>query len=125
MGQGSPTDNSGEPPLDHVKVYLGLMKKGPLWSADSTPEVETNQRRHLALLSRLYQSGELLLAGPTPSESDLRGILIIKAESEAAARVLFEEDAHLTSDRLVLEIHPLYLSLARLQNPLLGANGLG
>ena len=114
-------DEPGTPPDDLVDLYLGLLKKGATWTPEATPEVEANQRAHLALLRRLSQSGDLLLAGPTPSDSDLRGILIINADSEQAAKHLFEADAHIASDRLVLELHPLLLSKANLTQPLVGS----
>lgn len=120
MSQPKQANADGQPPDDLMKLQLGLLKKGPTWSAQVTPEVESNQRQHLALLSQLARQGHLLLAGPTPSESDLRGIIIIRAEREAEARALFQDDAHISSDRLRLEIHPLYLSKANLTRPLLG-----
>ena len=115
----------GQPPDDLIQLYLGLLKKGPTWTPEASSEVKGNQRDHLALLSRLSRQGHLLLAGPTPSDHNLRGILIIQAETEADARAFFQDDAHIQSNRLILEIHPLFLSKAKLTQPLIQQDGTG
>ena len=37
--------------------YVYLLKKGPMWSPDSTPEIEALQAAHLANLGRLGREG--------------------------------------------------------------------
>lgn len=109
----------GEPPTDMIQLFIGLYKKGPLWTGESTPEIEEDQRRHLSLLYQLHQRGALLLSGPTPDGSDLRGILVCNVGSVEEAQALFAEDAHVNTGRLVLEFHPWYVSAQVLREPLL------
>ncbi|MFP3854528.1 MAG: YciI family protein [Anaerolineales bacterium] len=109
----------GEPPPDLIQLYLGLLKKGPTWTAVSSLELESNQQQHLLGLQRLREAGNLLLAGPTPDGSDLRGILILRADSMEEAEFLMQGDPHLQTNRLTLELHPLYLSASVLAQPLI------
>ena len=41
--------------------YIFLLKKGPTWSPDPTPEVEALQEAHLANLRRLGEMGKLVI----------------------------------------------------------------
>jgi hypothetical protein len=40
--------------------YIFLLKKGPTWSPDSTPEISALQEQHLANLRRLAEMGKLV-----------------------------------------------------------------
>ena len=44
--------------------YVFLLKKGPTWSPDETPEIAALQEAHLANLRRLGEMGKLVLNGP-------------------------------------------------------------
>jgi uncharacterized protein YciI len=50
--------------MGRALYYVYLLKKGPTWSPDSTPEITALQEAHLANLERLRQEGKLVLNGP-------------------------------------------------------------
>jgi uncharacterized protein YciI len=102
-----------------TQLYLGLLRKGPTWTAEETPELAQAQRRHLALLQHLGDEGDLLIAGPIPGGEDLRGILVCHAESTEQARSYFAQDAHIQSGRLLLEIYPWMVPTEVLGRPLM------
>jgi uncharacterized protein YciI len=109
----------GDPPEQMTQLYFGLMKKGSTWSPESTPETTANQRQHLENMDRLSKAGHLLLSGPTPEAGELRGIVILQAESLEGARAHFADDAHIKSGRLILEMHSLLVDSERIRLPLL------
>jgi hypothetical protein len=43
--------------------HVYLLKKGPTWSPEASPEIETLQEAHLANLRRLAEMGKLVLNG--------------------------------------------------------------
>jgi uncharacterized protein YciI len=49
--------------MELERYYLVFLKKGPCWTAESTPELERLQERHLAHLASLREGGYLTLAG--------------------------------------------------------------
>lgn len=111
-------NNAGFPPADMTQLYIGFYKKGPLWTGESTPEIESDQREHLALLFSLHQSGDLLISGPTPDGSEVRGILVCRGDSMEEVEALFAEDAHVYTGRLLIEFHPWYVATEVLHQPL-------
>jgi uncharacterized protein YciI len=102
-----------------TQLYLGLLRKGPDWTAEQTPELTQAQRRHLALLQRLDEEGDLLIAGPIPGGEDLRGVVVCRAESTEQARSYFDQDAHIQSGRLRLEIYPWMVPTEVLERPMM------
>ena len=69
--------------MEFTQFYVVLLRKGPTWSPEVTPQVEATQEKHLAHLASLAESGVLLLAGPTQvhSDNDLRGIGIYRYDA--------------------------------------------
>ncbi|MBN2471099.1 MAG: hypothetical protein JXN59_10275 [Anaerolineae bacterium] len=97
---------SQEPDL--VVYFLVLLKKGPLWSPESTPEVEATQAAHLANIRALAEQGKLLLAGPFVDSpvDELRGLFILAAESHAEALALTRADPAVQAGRLAMDVIP-------------------
>ncbi len=92
-----------------VTYYLVMLRRGPNWTAEVTPEVEELQEQHLEHITRMAGTGELALAGPFLEQSGdkaLAGLFILKVESEQAARVLTESDPAVKAGRLTYEIFP-------------------
>ncbi len=102
------TDQSAAPQPDLVVYFLVLLKKGPIWSPEVTPEVEARQAAHLANIARLHAEGKLLLAGPfiDPPDDDLRGLFILAAGSLAEAVALTQADPAVQAGRLAMEVIP-------------------
>lgn len=89
--------------------YVYLLKKGPAWSPDETPEIEALQSEHLANLRRLGQEGKLVINGPLLDlfqlSGEIRGIGVLKASSLAEAQEWISTDPMVKVGRLVFELH--------------------
>lgn len=94
--------------------YLYLLRKGPNWSPDSTPEIDALQEAHLANLRRLVSEGKLVLNGPLLDAlqvgGEIRGAGVLKASSLAEAGEWIGTDPMVKVGRLVFEIHPWMVS---------------
>lgn len=95
--------------LGRTIYYVYLLKKGPAWSADTTPEIDALQTAHLGNLQRLAQEGRLVLNGPLLDAlqlgGEVQGIGVLKAGSLEEARGLIATDPMVKVGRLVAELH--------------------
>ena len=94
----------------HMTIYyVFLLKKGPAWSPDETPEIEALQEAHLANLRRLGEEGKLVLNGPLldsfATSGEIRGIGVLKAASLEEAQALIATDPMVKVGRLIFELH--------------------
>ena len=89
--------------------HLFLLKKGPTWSLESTPEIDSLQEAHLANLRRLAEMGKLVLNGPLldsfATSGEIRGIGVLKTDSLREAEELVATDPMVKVGRLVFELH--------------------
>jgi len=89
--------------------YVYLLKKGPTWSPDSTPEISALQEAHLANIRRVREEGKLVLNGPLLDSfqlsGEIRGIGVLKAASMAQAKEWVGTDPMVKVGRLVFELH--------------------
>lgn len=91
------------PTFDLEQYQFGILRKGPAWTAESSPEVQTIQAGHMENIRRMASTGKLVAAGPLMDNGDLRGIFIFKATAEEATR-LASEDPAIKSGRMVLNL---------------------
>ena len=94
----------------HMTIYyVFLLKKGPTWSPEATPEIEALQEAHLANLKRLGDRGKLVLNGPLldsfATGGEIRGIGVLKTNSLAEAQELISTDPMVKVGRLIFELH--------------------
>lgn len=98
--------------------YVFLLKKGPAWSPDATPEIEALQEAHLTNLRRLGEMGKLVLNGPLldsfATGGEIRGIGVLKASSLAEAQELIGTDPMVRVGRLIFELHTWMVEKNRL-----------
>lgn len=93
-----------KPPVFDLEQYqFGLLRKGPSWTAVTSPEGDRIQAGHLQNIGRMASLGRLVAAGPVLDNRDLRGIFIFKASSEEATQ-LASEDPAIKSGRLALSL---------------------
>jgi uncharacterized protein len=89
--------------------YLFLLKKGPTWSPEETPEIAALQEAHLANLRRLGEMGKLVINGPLldsfATQGEIRGIGVLKTDSLAEAEELISTDPMVKVGRLIFELH--------------------
>jgi uncharacterized protein YciI len=85
--------------------YICLLRKGPAWTAEETPELEQLQAQHLAHTQRLVATGKTIAAGPVNDASDIRGFSIFRTATLAEAQALAEADPGVRTGRFVVELH--------------------
>jgi len=95
------SEQVSEPELE--TFYMCLLKRGPNWTAEESPENIKLQNLHQQNLSELMGSGQLLLAGPFADGDDTRGMGVFKANSLEEAQALMSDDALVKAGHLVLE----------------------
>lgn len=100
------SEDQFELPEGTTIYYVGLIKKGPTWTPEETPEIEQLQQAHLANNNRLYKEGKLLALGPLLDNGDVRGIDVFRTRSEAEAQAWAATDPMVQAQRLVYELHP-------------------
>ena len=98
--------------------YVFLLKKGPTWSSDSTPEISALQEEHLANYRRLAEMGKLVITGPFLDSfavnGEARGMGILKASSFEEAFELISTDPMVKVERLIFELHAWMVDKNRL-----------
>jgi uncharacterized protein YciI len=105
-----------QPPFGMTTYTLGLLVKGPKWTAEETPALQKLQEAHLAHIGEMARSGALLAAGPLTDNGTIRGILIFKVPLEEA-RALAEQDPAVKAGRLTVELHPWMTAKGALNEP--------
>ena len=90
--------------------HIFLLKQGPTWTPESTPEIDALQEAHLANYKRLAEMGKLVLTGPFldsfATDGELRGMGVLKTDSLAEAQELIATDPMVEVGRLIYELHP-------------------
>lgn len=89
--------------------YVFLLRKGPAWSPDSTPEIDALQEAHLANYRRLAEMEKLVITGPFLDSfalsGEIRGMGVLRASSYEEAFELISTDPMVKVNRLVFELH--------------------
>jgi uncharacterized protein len=94
------------------QIYLYLIRATrPGFLTEATPEEEEIMRRHFEYLKRLLQEGILIMAGPCLDRA--LGIAIYRAENDAAARLIAQEDPSVKAGIMSVEVHPYRISLGQ------------
>jgi len=78
---------------------------------DPTPQEEAVMEAHFAYLKEATSRGEVLLAGPCLDQTF--GVVILRAEDEAAARTFMLNDPSVKSNVMIAKLHPMKVSLMR------------
>lgn len=93
-------------PEGMIVYYLRLLKRGPLWTPEETPELERLQTAHLAYGQKLREAGKLIINGPVIDQGDLRGVGVLRVSSLKEAQELSDADPSVQAGRLISELHP-------------------
>src|SRR6478672_8735848 len=98
------TARTSEPKYEMTTYVMGLLHKGPKWTAEDTPYTRGIQEGHMANIRKMASSGKLIVAGPFSDNGELRRVFITVEE----ARALVDEDPAVKAGRLAVELHPWY-----------------
>ena len=91
--------------VDPVRYQLGLLRRGPSWSAEQTPHTDSIQAGHLANIARMAKRGVLVAAGPLADGGDLRGVFVFAPEAPGLDTLLALDPA-LATQRLQCKLLP-------------------
>ena len=103
---GSLKAQQAKPQFKLVQFYMGLLKKGPGWTAVQTDTTTQLHQKHVAYLRSLLESGRAMIAGPLTDDQNLRGVIIYRASSADEAKAWAEADPAVVAGHLVVEMHP-------------------
>lgn len=93
-------------PTEIAEYFVVLLKRGPKWTAETTPEIEKVLKGHFANIKKLTAEGKLTVAGPffgQEGEGALAGLFIFKVDSIEEAIRLAEQDPGVKSGRFTFE----------------------
>ena len=99
-------EDKEEPAMEFESYQLVLLKRGPAWTPDASPELEKLQQEHLTHLFNLGEAGKIVIAGPFSEQDDesLRGMCLYRVGSVDEARKLAEADPAVKAGRLKVEV---------------------
>ncbi|MEP7270695.1 MAG: YciI family protein [Acidobacteriota bacterium] len=102
--ESKPGTQAKPPVFDLDRYQFGILRRGPKWTAESTPETEKIQVGHMENIGKMAATGKLVAAGPMLDNGDLRGIFLFKVDSVDEAIKLAAEDPAIKAGRLTLEL---------------------
>jgi uncharacterized protein YciI len=96
-----------------MRTYtLVLLKRGPAWTLDETPESKKIFEGHMANIRAMGKAGKLVLAGPFDApagdKTAYAGLFVLDVKSDDEARALLANDPAVQSGRFVPELRPWY-----------------
>lgn len=86
-------------------VFLNAVPDRPQLDSAKAMEIQTG---HLANISKMWEEGKCILAGPFMDNHNTRGILIMDVTSKEEVEELLKNDPAITNGRLTAEIRPWY-----------------
>jgi uncharacterized protein YciI len=104
------TPSAGE--LKMRSYYLVLLRRGPTWSAEKTPETKKLFEGHMANIEAMAKTGKLLIAGPMDADpadkTAVAGIFLFDVPTKEEVFDLLKGDPAIEAKRLVAEVLTWY-----------------
>lgn len=91
-----------EPPAS-VRYQLGLLSRGPAWTAARNAHTDSIQAGHMANMVRMAETGALIAAGPFAGDDYLQGVFVFAPEADSLDNLLAGDPA-IASGRLACRI---------------------
>jgi uncharacterized protein len=115
----APAQPAAEKKFEFDKHYLVLLKRAPGAKKLPEPALQQLQKEHLAHLTRMGESGKMVLAGPFDEQDDvgMRGACIYRTATKAEAKQLAEQDPMVKAGRLQVEVVAWYTEKGYLAFP--------
>ena len=86
-------------PQANLRYQLGLLSRGPTWTAEKSAHTDSIQAGHLANIGRMAAAGALVAAGPFEDGGDLSGLFVFAPDADSLAGQLAGDPA-IASGRL-------------------------
>jgi uncharacterized protein YciI len=98
--------------LEMKQYFLVILRRGPAWTPEKTPETAKIFEGHMANIDAMARTGKLVIAGPVSAPPEERnaiaGVFIFDVADRAEVAALIENDPAIAIQRLVPEILPWY-----------------
>lgn len=95
----------GEPAMPPMATYvLGLLRKGESWTPERSARIDSLQAGHMANMTKMWEAGKLVAAGPVAATDDLRGIWVFRADSAAEVSAMAAQDPAIQAGRLQVDL---------------------
>ena len=96
-----------------MRTYtLVILKRGPAWSPEQTPETKKLFEGHMANIKAMARAKQLIIAGPFDDDESkpdaLAGIFIFDATNADTVHELLSHDPAIGAGRLAAELHVWY-----------------
>lgn len=102
-----PTDK-----LEMKSYFLVLLRRGPAWTPEKTPETKKIFEGHMANIEAMAKAGKLILAGPIDADANdpnaIAGIFVFDVKDRAEVDALMAGDPAIAIKRLVPEVLPWF-----------------
>lgn len=105
----TPTGSEKNPsiPKNMRQYFFGFLVKGEKWNESrSKEELAELMKEHLAYIRSQAAAGRYKLAGPFLDDGQIRGFLIINADTADGARQIVSGDPMVKTGRMAVEVHP-------------------
>lgn len=105
----TPTGRGTNPeiPKNMRRYFFGFLVKGENWDVPrSKEELSELMSKHLAYIRSQATAGRYKLAGPFLDDGQIRGFLIINADTADEARQIVSGDPMVKTGRMAVEVHP-------------------
>jgi len=106
-----------EPKYEMTNYVMGLLRRGPNWTAAKSEETQRIQDGHMANIQKMAATGKLVVAGPFTNDGSLRGVFIFQQTSLEEARAMVDQDPAVKSGRLVVDLLPWFAAAGLRVNP--------
>jgi uncharacterized protein YciI len=98
--------------LEMRSYFLVLLRRGPAWSAEKSPETKKLFEGHMANIEAMARSGKLLIAGPMDADpadkTAVAGIFLFVVPTKEEVAELMKNDPAIAAGRLSPEILTWY-----------------
>lgn len=92
--------------------FLVLLRRGPAWTPEKTPETKKIFEGHMANIEALAKTGKLILAGPIDADANdpnaIAGIFVFDVKERAEVDAMLAADPAIAIKRLVPEVLPWF-----------------
>jgi uncharacterized protein YciI len=89
-----------------VEFHMALLKRGPNWNAEKTPQKEEVVNHHRAYVVSLLDSDKAVIAGPLTDDGEIRGLYVLRAKTATEAREWVDADPAVKAGYFSVEMHP-------------------
>ena len=89
-----------------VEFHMGLLKRGPKWTAEQNAETKRLLDQHVEYVTSLLDSGKVVIAGPITDNGEIGGVFVFRAKSAEEAKAWAEADPTVVAGLHVAEMHP-------------------